>query len=144
MHILLPKLLQQLHAYDAALSAVFSHSLSYSFIMITFCVLKTNSGFFLPLEFLFLLHFMIFHYSVFRGNQKFIVRPNCHIVLQWCNFLCQLKYQSPSLSNCTGAANPNKRCWYYLHWNERTKFVQFRKKAKILWILLKLWTYLLV
>lgn len=42
--------LVQVHAYNADLSAVFNHSLPYSFIMITFRVLKTNSGFFLPLE----------------------------------------------------------------------------------------------
>lgn len=51
MYILLPKLLQQVHAYDADLSAVFNHSLPYSLIMITFCALKTSSGFFLPLEY---------------------------------------------------------------------------------------------
>lgn len=48
MYILFPKLLQQVHAHDADLSAVFNHSLPCSFIMIPFCALKTSSGFSFP------------------------------------------------------------------------------------------------
>lgn len=84
MYILLPKLLQEVQAYDADLSAVFNYSLPYSFITITFCFLKTNGGFFpsprVCLFHLFLLYFMILPLQCSHRNQKVLVRPNCHIL----------------------------------------------------------------